>query len=387
GIVLGLRLSRFRIFAGETTPQFQPSEDARILGRVVFFWFILLYLAYSCAPQGFKGGWNPLIRDADRFLCGLVVPMSLLAVIGLATLFHHAQRWRPVAWSARRPFMLAALALLLLVAGTERSRFDRGFIPKMQRYMAALPAGTKIFTHDSMRGIAFLVDPAKAGQFVWHAPNAILNYDPRLETTAAECDELWYVRKLVWLTTRKKLQKSGIAQQQTLASYFEEPDRDWVTANLLAKGDTPDLIFLRRRTPADPLPRILPSTAPEFAGLIPPLPLQWNAKGQPAKRMEPLHWEVPAALRGQFIRIELHAASPQVEALAVSLRFFKDRQLRAEYLLKPYFHPEPGKEFFAFEIPADATRCDIQPRLSKNAKTISLLELRAVITAPPKEGR
>ncbi|MDB6154579.1 MAG: hypothetical protein JWL90_3032 [Chthoniobacteraceae bacterium] len=372
---------------GDGVSPVAPNTGARTLGRVTFVWFVTLYLEYSCAPQGFKGGWNPMIRDADRFLCGLVVPMSILAVLGLVALFHFARQWRPAASLSRSPVILAVAGIAILIACTARETFDSGFIPKMRRYMAALPPGTKIFTHDSMRGIAYLVDPVAADKLVWNAENSILNREPQLETLAAQSDEFWYVRKLVWLNTRKKLQKSGIAEQEQLGSYFEEPDRNWITTNLLAKGDTPDLIFLRRRTPADPLPKVLPSTAPEFNGLIPVLPAIWTKTGNQPQHAETIHWPVPQSLRGQFVRIELEAAAKHVEALVIRAQFFNGKKLRAEYLLKPYLHPQPGKEFFAFEIPSDADTCEIQPRFSKEAATISVTSFRAVITAPPTAAR
>ncbi|HYR58779.1 MAG TPA: hypothetical protein VEO95_09130, partial [Chthoniobacteraceae bacterium] len=52
------------------------------LGRVVVVWFAGLYLLISCTPQSLSP-LRPLVRDADRFLCALAVPMSALAVLGL----------------------------------------------------------------------------------------------------------------------------------------------------------------------------------------------------------------------------------------------------------------------------------------------------------------
>jgi hypothetical protein len=58
-----------------------------------------------------------------------------------------------------------------------------------------------------MREITHLVDPAAAKRFHWYAPNAILHSNPEIEAKALECEEFWYARKLVWLTTRKQLER------------------------------------------------------------------------------------------------------------------------------------------------------------------------------------
>lgn len=349
------------------------------LGRVIVTWFIVLYLEYACAPQGFKGGWNPMLRDADRFLAGLAVPMSVLAAVGLFSLLDLARARVPALRDRLKinPIVCGAIAVAVLAVVTSREFFESGFVPKMRAYMASLAPGTKVFTHEAMRAMAFLVDPSGARRFDWRAPNKILHRDPHLETLAAESDQFWYVRKLVWLTTRKTLEKKGLAEQQPLASYFEHPERDWVMTQLLAKGDTPDLIFLRRRTPADPPPRVLEASAAEFGGLVPPLPAEWKrgTSAEPA----PVTWQVPDSLRGRFVRAELEAASQEVEAVAIRLRFFADGKQRAEFLLKPYLHPQPGKEFFAFQIPADATSCEAQLRFSKKAKAVRFTGFRALV--------
>ena len=77
----------------------------------------------------------------------------------------------------------------------------------MRSYMQSLPDGTKVFTHDMMRGYAFLVDGPSAQRFTWlYTRKSILNYEPKLEALAAQADEFWYIRKLVWLNTRKALE-------------------------------------------------------------------------------------------------------------------------------------------------------------------------------------
>ncbi len=365
--------------AGRSTLDASRSAPPLPLARVMTLWFAALYLAYACAPQSISP-WRPLIRDADRFLCGLAVPMSVLAALGFCALARLAwvrqRRWGRALIA--HPALVGVCAVAVLAAATSRQWFDLGFVPEMRCTMRALPAGTRVFTHDLMRSIAFLADAKSARGFVWFAPANILFRTPELEARAGEADQFWYARKLVWLNTRKKLEKHDAAldQQPPLGSYFDAPERDWRMVKLLAKGDTPDLVFLRRRTPSDPPPTVLAPGAPALAGLLPPLPIEWHGWTAAAD------WTVPPAMRGQLARVEMEAASEQVEALTVRLRFVRGERLEAEYLLKPYLHPVAGKEFFAFEIPASAEKCRIQMKLSKKAQGVRFSGFRLVLETP-----
>ena len=354
------------------------------LGRVVVVWFGGLYFAYSCTPQDFTT-WRPLIRDADRFLCGLAVPFALLAAAGLWALARSRPMAAAYAWvlqklgrpGARPPaWAVGAAAVLVLWAATTRERFNRGFVPEFSAHMRALPEGTRVFTHESMRAIAMLCDETAARRLHFFAPNYILQRNAQNEADAAQCDEFWYARKLMWLSTRKQLERGALPKQPRLASFFDTPERDWVLTRLLAKGDTPDLIFYHRRTASSPPPVILTAASPEFANVLPALPAQWTPQLKTSLNAD---WPVPPALRGKLARFEIEAASPQVEPFAVRLRFQRGRKLISEYLLKPYLHAEGGKEFFVLTIPPDAEKCVVQLRLARQSQGVTVTGFRAVV--------
>lgn len=358
-------------------PREAPSATTLPLGMLVL-WFVVLYLEYSCAPQSIWP-WRPLVRDADRFLCGIVVPMSVLCAVGIGA-FQWPRNWRPIAFLSHRPILVGAISLVLLAAITSREFFDLQFAIPMRRYLRTLPAGTSVFTHDSMRALAFLVAPGSAEKFIWRAPEKILYGTPELEKLAAESQQFWFVRALVWMNTRKALEKKKVVATPALASYFAEPLTDWATTRLIVRGDTPDLVFRTRRTPADSPPTAIEATSPEFASLLPGLPIDWQ-HGQ--KIPGPISWPIPASLRGKFVRLEIEAAAPSVEALTVHLDFLDGKKPHAELLLKPYFHPEPHSEFFDLSIPANATTCVIELRLAKSTKRIRVTGFRALVETPP----
>jgi hypothetical protein len=230
-----------------------------------------------------------------------------------------------------------------------------------------------------MRQIAHLAGSREARRFVWHAPNSILHRDPKHEALAAQCDEFWYARKLVWLTTRKEMEKGRHETQPALGSYLEAPERDWHLARLLAKGDTPDLIFYRRRNADSPPVQILAAEAPEWNRLIPSLPRHW--KGNDG-RTATVTWPVPASLRGKYLSLQLAAASESVEALTIRLRFTVGPRRTAEYLLKPYLYPGGGKEFFSIPIAADAEQCEVQLKLAKSGQSVEFTGFRALVDQP-----
>jgi hypothetical protein len=344
------------------------------LGRVVVIWFVLLFLEYSCMPQPV---WpiRPMVRDADRFLAALAIPYSLLSIVGLFWLIEKVK----ARWNVRFPApAFGALAVLLLWMLTNRERFDRGFVPEFHDYLATLKPGTKVFTHDGMRALAYLCNEDAAKQLTFNVPSSkILFRRNGPERRAAESDEFWYARKLVWLSERKQLESGNLPQLPELGSYFDSPERDWTLAMLLAKGDSPDLVFFKRRRPQTPAPTILLSTAPEFAEVMPALPRDW-AKEKNKRKIE-AKWKVPQSLRGKPVWLELVAGSDQVEAFTLRLEFKQGGKDVAEFLLKPYLHPGGGKDFFAIPFPADADNCELTMKVIDKAKKIHVESFRAVV--------
>ncbi len=351
------------------------------VGRLMVLWFVVLYLSYSCAPQSLFP-YRPLVRDADRFLSGLAIPMSALAVFGLATVFDPKLlgRWSVGSWWGRHPVVSGVLGFVLLSAITTRDRFALDYVPEMRRYMASLPPGTKVFTHHSMRPIAFLVHADAAQKIDWRTRNSILYYDSDHEAEAAGCSELWYARKLLWLNIRKEIEAEQTAEQPRLASYFDHPEQEWTMTRLLAKADTPDLIFYRRRAAGAPAPIIVPSTAPEWQGLIPALPYEWQ-QGQTERRVKTT-WTVPKEWQGHLVRLEMEGASDEVEGVTFRLRFTSSEDPKfeiREFTLKPYFYTRRGKDFFALQLPPGADRCEIQAQFLRSTKSVKITSFRAVI--------
>ncbi len=351
------------------------------LAQVMVIWLVVLYLEYACFPQSVHP-WRPLIRDADRFLCGLLIPLSVMAVVAVFWLLESSfvRRWKIGRLPSEYPLAIGVVlvAFLCFIESRSRGFFDLGFVPEMKRYMRSLAPGTKVFTHDTMRAFAFLVEPGSAKQFTWVTEHEILWKVSYIEKEAGHCDEFWYARKLVWLNSRKDLEKNPSKPAPELSSFFDTPEVKWRLVKLLAKEENiPDLIFYRRRKPTDPPPLILTPESPQLAGLLPTLPLEW--KGTPEEQRKTASWNVPPELRGKFVRIEVTATSGDIETVGCWLTFKHGNASDAVFALKPYLHAQPVKEFFAIQIPADSDHCDIELKLSRKSKPVEFTGFRAVV--------
>jgi hypothetical protein len=96
-------------------------------------------------------------------------------------------------------------------------------------------------------------------------------------------------------------------------------------------------------------------------------------------------WIIPGILRGKYARIEANAGSSAVEAFTLRLKFQRGADELAEYILKPYLHKQGGKEFFVFEIPAEADHCESTVKFSQKAKEVTISSMRIVLEQPPAD--
>ncbi len=354
-----------------------PSSDVAVpAGPLMALWFGVLYFEYSCAPQSIHP-YLPVIRDASRFLGGLAMPFSILAVIGLRTLLIVPWRWAARGrWAPAYPIIAGAAGLAALIALTSRPFFNLGYLKYMSAYVRRVPPGTRVLTHHMMRALAIMSDPSAAKRIVWWAPPEIMNKELMEEHVAAVYDEFWYMHKVVWTGNRKRMEKKRYIKQPPLASYFANPDEHWALAHIIIKDAAPDLVFYRRRTPAMPAPVTLTAASPEFGNLIPTPPAVWSA-GQP--RSAKLDWAIPPDLRGKCVRLDPLASSDEVEGAFISFRF---SPAKGELLWKPYLYPEPGHDFFLLAIPQGAEHCAIRIRFSKSGKLTTLADFSATVSTP-----
>jgi hypothetical protein len=349
-----------------------------VLGRVIVLWFVVLYFEYSCAPQSIWP-WRPIVRDADRFLAGLAMPMSLLVALGFwkVLALPGLRRYRAGRWLHGHPIGAAAIMLAIIIAGTSRQFTSLEFVPAMRAYLNGLAPGTKVFTHEELRPMIYLVAPEAASRIQWLYKDEIIPATAVLEDLATKADEFWYARKLVWLRTRKGLERKKIEDPAPLPSYFTNTSKNWKLNAIFTREDATDLVFYRRRIPSDPAPLVLEASAPELQQVVPALPVEWRKDSGPAR--PEMTWQIPEKLRGKLARVEVLAASADVEAVTPELRFGRKGREIALYRLKSYLHPKANWDYFAVPIPADADQLDVRLVFSKNAKRVTFEDLRIVI--------
>ncbi|MDQ2919086.1 MAG: hypothetical protein M3R10_04330 [Verrucomicrobiota bacterium] len=345
--------------------------------RVLALWCVLLLLEYSCAPQSLRP-IRPLVRDAPRFLASLAIPMSLLAIFALRELQQRLQARlffsRIVShWLA--PIFLGVGLLAFFFLSTERKLFHPGFIPEMRRYLASVHDHATVFTHASMRDLVRLVSPRDAARFRWLTHGEILERDPALEAEAASADEFWYEHKLSWLGVTQRLNKNPDAPVPQLASYFVEPETNWKLTRVLLKENSPELVFYRKRRDA---------SAPQTlaVNVVPTLPAVWE-RGHTRLRPKTI-WQIPEECRGRLVRLEMEAASDQVDSFDVRLRFFSGaRRPKKPIVLHPYIMRQRDLDFFALTIPEDSTACEIELRFAERTQRVEFSWFRAVMEDSP----
>lgn len=365
------------------------------LGRVVVAWFVLLYLAYACAPQQLWP-FRPMLREADRFLSSLAIPYSILTVFGLVGvlgwLAQFARTRKFPEAVRRRPALSAVIATVVLAIAAHRPIgnrhfFSLGYVPEMRAYMRALPPDAVVFTHRQAKVLAHLVDDATARRIQWLASDKwITEPQPELIETASKANQFWYVRKLALMRLAKGIitedENKKIRAQPPLAPWFDAPEKDWQLAAVLARSDTPDVVLYRRRMPATPPPLILTAQSPEFKDLLPALPFEWkktkDGRDYHDEALE-LDWSLPPSLRGKLVRIEMQASSQHRDAFAVGVAFVSGKKVDPPYLLKPYFFPDGGKEFVCLAIPANADHCKLRIRFAKDVKWFKVTDFRVIV--------
>ncbi|MEI8233671.1 MAG: hypothetical protein WCH57_03185 [Verrucomicrobiota bacterium] len=337
--------------------------------RAIVAWAVVLYLAYNCALQSLFPP-RPLLRTADRFLCSLAIPLSLLIWAGARRLW---ERWPAgMAWARRRPAATFCLAIVILAAIGDRDSFELGYLPDLRAAVRSTPAGCRVFTHDTMRFAAMLADADAAARLQWSTWKNIFQMEKSLEAMASQADEFWYCRRHVWLSARKRMEKDG--DPGTIASYLEKPYPTWMLQRVVLHDKTPEFVFYRKR------PAGLPDAQRLAIGTLcpqaPTFPLRWNSgQAQKIKCRLPISEQ----LRGKLVRLEIEGKSNFVEAFTVKLRFFHGKKRLRTHELEPYLQHKQGIDFHALEIPPKTDACEAQIEIDPKTKSLEIDQLWLVV--------
>jgi len=365
-------------------------------GQIVLAWFILLYLAYACAPQKLWP-FRPMLRNADRFLSSLVVPYVTLTVMGLVIVLEWAarsSRTKPLVDALNRHPAATCIGGALVAAAAalaplgERGFFSLGYMPGLSTYMRSLPEGATVFTHREGLLLAHLVDEKASDRLKWMADDKWItegtNLKPEMLEKVKSASEFWYVRKLVMMRFAKAIDTEDedvkLYSQPKLAPWFETPEKDWKLARVLVNTDNPDIVLYTRRPPGTSEPLILTNTSPELKGLLPPLPFAWKKGSGPDYRKSPVEfdWPIPPALRGRLIRVEMDGKSDEREPLTIRVSFGTGKKFAPDLALKFNFFRDGGKDFLCFPVPASADTMHVRIRFSDATDALNVTGFRLI---------
>jgi hypothetical protein len=332
--------------------------------RAIVAWAVTLYLAYNCAIQSLFP-LRPLLRNADRFLCSLAIPMGVLGWAGVRWLWNF---WPACStWTRLRPIAAASLFFTILAIVCSRDFFDLGYLPDLRATVRNTPPGTRVFTHDTMRFAAMLADADAASRLQWSTEKRIFSKQPATEQMAAEADEFWYCRKHLWLSARKQLERDDEADTSNMAPYLDNPHPIWILRRVVLHDNAPEFVFYKKRPANAPKPERLSlgSLCPQ----APAFPILWH----PGQTRE-LRYRVnlPDRLKGKPLRLEIEGKSNIVEAIDLDLHFLHGKKRLQTLELTPYLQHKRGIDFHTLEVPTDADACEALILLNPKTKSLEI---------------
>lgn len=348
--------------------------------RALAIYGLVYYLAFSCALQSIFPP-RPLVRDGDRFLASMAFPMSLLAPFGLVLLgrISDCSKYGSILAAYIRKhafFAIIVLSVLLAVLST-RTPGNKQYLSQISHLLREVPAGTRVFSHDTMRFVSYLANSEKARSIHWTLAQKILTPTADDLKLLESCDRVWLVRKNAWVSSRIRSETGRQEVLPKLAPYLTPPLAGWQIESVIHKGNVPDFLFLRRGTS--------PSVSPmgrqileRFIGAT-ELPHEWKLpKKTIMKSFDQMI--VPENLRGKNAFLGVRYASNLTEPLRVSMKFFdKDGRCLSSVLFKPYFFPLESADFFAFHIPAEARTVSFGSKVEKRTTTLKLADFELLV--------
>jgi hypothetical protein len=337
--------------------------------RAVVLYALVYYLTYSCALQSF---WppRPMVRDGDRFLASLAIPLSVLAVGGPMWVW----TWLPAGWRSqpslrwleRRAWIFVLVAFVGLMLLSRRPIGVPDYLAEIGEIVRATPAGSVVVSHPPMRTIAQLADARAASAIDWRLFHNVLEPSDELNRALEEAEGVWLSRKHAWLRNRKRSETGEQHLLPILAPYLMPPTDPWATARSVLKVDVPEFAFLARgKATAVPIPSIFP--VPEI-----PWPHHWEFSGKKKTRWQSPRVEVPESLRGEEFFLALEQSSDQTEAVRGTIDFVTESGRAVTVSLRPYFFPASSPDFFVFRVPDDAVSMRVRMDVASKTQWITV---------------
>jgi hypothetical protein len=321
--------------------------------RLMVAWAVVGFLAYSCALQQV---WppRPMLRDAERFLAALCIPLALLSAKGIELVWLEANSrgWlRRIGYGPQGRISATALVvggLCVVALLSSRRWFNMDFIPEFRRYVGS--SARSVLTHESMWYFTQLVAQKEARTRSFVRFSSLWERRAALEEALKNADEVWYVRELTLLRTRKNLEENRMDAVSNLSSFFDAPQGQWKCVELLKVEQKPEVVFYQRRGDGAREATVL--QAAEIPGL-PSLPLRWDL-GSRAGTLGQHSFEVPPSLRGRRLRIRAQGSSDVPQPFELTLELLGAGRRVGFFEMAPVFGKQSTPDFFNVEIPPEA---------------------------------
>jgi hypothetical protein len=349
-------------------------------GRALALYAVAYLLTYSCALQSLFPP-RPLVRDGERFLGSLAFPLSVLSALALAWIAGQLPAIPALTWLRQR----FAVALLILIGAlallSSRPFRETNYLHEIADYLRTTPPGLRVLSHDAMRHVANLADPAAAARIQWTLQKDLLDPSPTTLQLAANADEIWFNRKWIWTGTRKKSEYDKLDTIGDIAPYLRPPLDGWIARRAIAKGDVPDFVFLGRSTAG--LTERGSDGALLRTVLLPdlPIPHTWIFVKGPHEPVDLPAQPLPASLAGHTFFLSLRYSSNTTEPVRAGVTFYRGKKEIQTFVFKPYFFDKSSEDFFFLTIPSEADSVQVRLRVSEKTTRVTLENFQLFTTA------
>jgi len=388
----------FAIYGGVTL-----WRAGHVAGRVVVAWAVLLYLGVSCGVQSLFP-LKPLVREGERFIGNLAIPLGLCAAAGLLEAAGHLRRRWPMV-AGFNPILAWALLASVLLLSCGRPFRDMAYLPSLRSWLEAEQGAVAV--NEDAYHVAWVAAPHKARALDWKiVQRGDVLKDARLLSPAAldPARTLILNRPRFMVTLRKRLESKRDVDLTRLPGDLFGTDTPWKLtgvafqpyildkeAKLLRSSRSANASeFLRFQLGRQDEPirwwKALPSvgswqwncdTAAGSIGATPEGGLHFKRLGGGQARLVSPQFDVPAPWRGAMVQTRILAKAPVAEPFETVVAFTDAKgKTLAPQVLRQYASPTGFYDFGGLVIPREAATARILIAVKSKCPEFDIVDVR-----------
>lgn len=372
-------------------------------GRVTVAWGVLLYLGVSCGVQSLFP-LKPLVREGERFIGNLAVPMSLCGAAGLLAAIGWLRRTRPSVCLIPR-HLAWAVFIVILFLGCGRPLRDMAYLPALRDWLDR-PADAVAANEDAYH-VAWIAAPRRARAIDWkilRRGDVLKNAELLSPDAVAPARTLLLNRPRFMVSLRKRLESNrpvdltvlprGLFGRETPwrldGVAFQPYALDKEADALKSPQDAQAAEFLRFELAKDNAPvawwsaldaiRAWRWECDTTAGSLETGPdgtLRFNRAGTDQARLLSPPFNVPPAWRGAAVQTRILARAPMAEPFEVMVAFTDEKGATLPpQVLRQYASQAGFYDFGGLLIPGSAATSRILVAVKSKCPRFEISDIR-----------